>query len=231
MWAGDQSDIQKTDVGEIKMNISKSKGAEIFLTHLSLTAANLGKEINITPHDVFLAEQLAYSYSYNILKGAVDRFFNPKSKSDPTKVEFYVKPIRSQNKGRIKDDDWIGNEQYGLWYAMATFTPNPLSQTDIEYIKNTTISQKYIDYGIKSARDMKNLSIPYAVSIGANQQANDQEIADQRSRKIEANKYHDSHSEEHRHTILDMIGLIGTWEEEMENMDLQKKRDKQYRKR
>lgn len=56
--------------------------------------------------DIFLAEELTFSFYAKTVCSAIKRYYNPDSKGDPNSLSFYVKPIKSINKGRRSKEDW-----------------------------------------------------------------------------------------------------------------------------
>lgn len=205
--------------------IQMSRGCSVVINHLVSVAQKHGVNIIPKPMDIFIAEQLAYTYSFNVINAAITKYYNPKSKNDPTSMAFYEKPIRSQNRGRISDDDWIGTEKFQIWHELATFAPSQLGKTDIEYIISSPPDMTCIKQGIDIARKSKIISIPYAAGIAIKEYASKIEVQRQQEEEFNAHKISESdiYSQIHKHSILEIAGLANEWSETVENIELERK--------
>lgn len=178
-----------------------------------------------TIDDIFEAEQLAFSFYGKTVVGHIKRMFNPNSKGDPARVAFYVKPTRSLNKGRRNKEDWAmtDDERRVYWliskqYLIEDFNYDALIQL------RTICNSKYEDVneamGIAIDEDVR--SIPYLFRVleglGARREFKRKQIEDRRRLFM-------GQAQEQKHVRgkAEIASLMYSWQETIQNVELQRK--------
>ena len=175
-------------------------------------------------HDLWIAERLVYSYFPKILIGHIERFYNPKSKNNPDRMAFYEKPARSQNFGRRRNDDWEHtDEKFEIWGMLGQYVLTDYSQDDLLLIKTVDVSQEDVAYGIRIGREEKVYSIPYAIRIAERHKAE----REQRKQEIRGRRelFHSQsvNKDINRRGRLEIASRVADWQNEIENLQLQRR--------
>jgi hypothetical protein len=193
---------------------------------LNALKAKSGREASI--EDVFIAEELAYTYFAKVVVGNINRMYNPNSKSNPGSMAFYVKPTRSLNKGRRKDiDEWImtDEEKRVYWTICNQYLIDDFNHDQLKQLRDLC-GKPYdmIQLGIKECGREDIRSIPYLFRVVEGLQAKE----DHRKRQLEflRGKFgtEDSAPVVERNR-MEIANLMYSWEDTIQNVELQKKVD------
>lgn len=190
---------------------------------------SLSGEKGPTFEDIIEAEQLVFTYYGKTIIGHISRFFNPESKSNPNRIEFYVKPTKSINKGKRTTDEWVmTNHDKEIYKAIGAFVIEDYSIDQLKIIKNMCKYQlKDIQSGIQEAQKEKIYSIFYLQRIVEGIAAKREYEKTQRQHIKELYKYNDNTDTINR-TPIELASMKYDWQNEMENTELQRKLEELY---
>lgn len=178
--------------------------------------------------DVFVAEELAYSYFGKTVVGHIKRMYNPNSANGPDTMAFYVKPTRSLNKGRRNKDEWtLIDEEKRVYYLISNqyliedFNYDALKQMREMCQQPYTLIQQAITESLAS--DVR--SVPYLFRIveglAIRKEHKRQEIEDRR--KLFKGE---EDSKIMTRGKAEIANLMYSWEETIQNVELQHKVNK-----
>ena len=175
-------------------------------------------------NDLWTAEQLVYTYYPNVIIGHIKRYYNPKSKNDPSSMKFYEKPARSQGHGKRTNKTWVTDDKFNIWSMLSKYVISDYSYDDLAMIKEIDVEEQDIEHGIKVGRENRIYSIAYAIRIAernkAEREKRRQEIRNRR------NLFHKGDNNDiNSRSKLEVVGFVADWKDELENLELQKKID------
>lgn len=186
--------------------------------------------ITHTFEDIIQAEQLVYSYYSRTVVGHVSRFYNPDSKQDPSRVAFYVQPVRSINKGKRNKEDWeFTTEEREIYqwvskhYLIDDFNYEQLKQM-------REICQRplpLVKEAIASALQEDTRNVPYLLRVLQGLEA------ERNARKAQREKLRDMFSyqedkTEHRWSALDLAQAQYGWQQALENKKIEQEVEQWY---
>jgi len=189
-----------------------------------------GSEEVATVHNVLVAETLCYSFYAKTIMGHMSRFYNPDSKGDPTDMMFYVKPIRSINKGRRNKEIWASvlvEEEAGKYQLVGDYVSTDYNNEALKQVREImdTYSEDEIRSAIKISGEADVYSVPFLYRVLESERAERIRIAERRERQRKA-------QEESRRGIyagqgvkrtpIDVANLAMSWEETINTMKLEK---------
>lgn len=185
--------------------------------------------VGVSPTDIFIAEQMVYSFFPKTIEGHIKRMYNPDSKGNPASLEFYLKPTFSLNKGRRNKEEWqmsIGEQANYLMISMYL-----LEDFSFDFLK---IMRQICEFDYETVKESITISIgenvhslPYLIRVAEGVQVRKQHKQQQLDRFRDQFK---PVAEEQATTRskLEMAQLMGGWQETIENMKLQRQIDELY---
>lgn len=178
----------------------------------------------IPPFDLFGIEELVYSFYPNFIKGAIDRFYNPKSKQDPSSIAFYVKPIRSMNKSR-RNADWnMTQEQRDIVWKISHYLLDDYNYDQLGIIKQMaeTFTPQQVQKAIDNAMKEKVFNVNYLLRIAESVKSlDDYEVSKiQNRRKLFVDG--GVNDKTHVRPVYEIASMVASFQDELENIRINK---------
>lgn len=185
---------------------------------------SLSGEKGPTVEDVINAEQLVFTYYGKTIVGHISRFFNPESKGNPNRIEFYIKPTKSINKGKRTTNEWIMSDlDKEIYLTIGKYLIEDYSVDQLKIIKDMCKYQiKDIEVGIQEAQKEQIYSVFYLQRIVEGIAAKREHTKAQRQHIKDLYKY-DGDTDTINRTPLELASMKYNWQNEMENTELQRK--------
>lgn len=207
------------------MQIKVSRDARKTLNALSEIS---GKDFSID--DIFASEELCYSYYSKTVIGHIKRFYNPDSKGNPNSILFYTQPTKSINKGRRNKDSWdMSDHDRRIYWAIGSYLIEDYNYDNLCIIKSMCQYEfDDISEAIKIAKSEDVFSIPYVLRIVEGIVARREERKRQiQNRRGLFNKPRESDA--NKRSRIDIANLMDRWGQTIENVELQNRVDRLYR--
>lgn len=202
----------------VKMRMSRD-ARQILDTLQSLS----NKEASV--EDVFIAEELAYSFYGKTVSSHIKRMYNPNSKNNPDSMAFYVKPTRSLNKGRRNKDDWYMTKEEREIYCMVCgeYLIDDFNYEQLKQLREVCQRpHEDVEEAIKISVEEDVRSIPYLYRVLEGLEAR----REHQRRQIEERRklfLQESNRPVVRRSRLEIASLMYDWQETIQNVELQSK--------
>lgn len=179
------------------------------------------------PLDLFGLEQLSFGFYPKFIKGAIDRFYNPNSKQDPTSINFYMKPVLSMGKAKRSGELWeMTDDHKTILWKISHYLLDDYNHEQLLIIKQMceTFTPQQIEQAIQIAKTEKVFNVNYLLRVTEGVKSRE----DYEKNKIqERRKLFDTGSPTNDIVVkrqrVELASIMDDWENTLENIKLQKK--------
>jgi hypothetical protein len=178
--------------------------------------------------DVFVAEQLAYTYFPKQVAAIIVQIFK-RSKKKESGLDYYVQPVSTMMKQKRQEATWImTEEEKQVYYMVSRSLLMDFNHDDLVRMKKLcAYPANVVKEAIKVSHGEKVHSIPYYLAVAERIQAE----ADHKRRQKDAIReqvYVAKEETVHKHTILDLAHLSHSWQQAIQNVELENKVKRLY---
>jgi len=208
-----------------------SRDARKMIDELDSFNVQYGKK-ETSLEDVFVAEELAYSYFAKTICAHIKRYYNSNSDKNPESMSFYVKPTKSINKGRRNKDEWtMTDNDKQIYVTMTKYLIEDFNYDQLKLLRevSNTYNHDTIIEAIKISKSEDVYSIPYvhrvAEGIKARHEIQIHQIQSRRKLFYDTTEQ----SMAGRRSRIEIASLMHDWQQSIQNVELEKKVKRLYK--